>query len=167
MNRWILYGGGLKFPLERMSGNEIVLEKESFSFTYSPDGLYRIFMGQRYCDVLLEKTGSSSYRAYMDHHCFNVILEDTLDETITASRASHLLTQSEASVRAPMPGLVTSVEVKTGDLVTVGARLVILEAMKMENQIRSDVTAIVKSVRVKPGETVEKGQVLLFLEADK
>jgi len=167
MNRWTAYCGGLKFPLDRSSGNEIVLEKEVFGFPHSPDGIYRIWIDQGYHDVLLEKVGPSSYRAYIDHFCLNVAIEDGLDAATAAIQSSHSLTKPESSVRAPMPGLVTSVEVKPGDLVNTGTRLVILEAMKMENQIRSDVTAIVKGVLVKPGETVEKGQTLLLLEPDK
>jgi len=167
MSRWTLHCGELKFTLDRNSGNEVVLDGESFSFCYSPEGLYRIRVDQKYHDVLIERTGPTSLRAYIDHLCLNVILEDELDASVSISRSSGALTPSEASVLAPMPGLVTSVEVNAGDRVGVGSRLVILEAMKMENQIRSRVAGIVRNIKVKPGETVEKGQILLLLEGDK
>jgi biotin carboxyl carrier protein len=60
-----------------------------------------------------------------------------------------------------MPGLVVRVEVSEGDEVGPGQGLVIVEAMKMENELRADVAARVKAVHVKPGEAVEKDQVLI------
>ena len=68
-------------------------------------------------------------------------------------------------LKAPMPGLVLRVHVAPGQQVVAGAGLVVLEAMKMENELKSAAAAIVKAVRVKPGEAVEKGQVLVEFEA--
>ena len=67
-------------------------------------------------------------------------------------------------LRAPMPGLVVRVEAKPGDRVAAGAGLVVLEAMKMENELKAPGPAQVKSVRVAAGEAVEKGQVLVEFE---
>ena len=66
-------------------------------------------------------------------------------------------------VRAPMPGLVVRVEVAEGDEVRPGQGLVIVEAMKMENELRAEIAGRVKAVHVKPGEAVEKDQVLIDL----
>ena len=59
-----------------------------------------------------------------------------------------------------------AVRVKPGDAVAAGAGLVVLEAMKMENELKAPAAAVVKAVRVAPGEAVEKGQVLLEFEPD-
>ena len=67
-------------------------------------------------------------------------------------------------LRAPMPGLVVRVEAKPGDRVAAGAGLVVLEAMKMENELKAPGPARVKSVRVAAGQAVEKGQVLVEFE---
>ncbi|MBA3522410.1 MAG: acetyl-CoA carboxylase biotin carboxyl carrier protein subunit, partial [Gemmatimonadales bacterium] len=66
-----------------------------------------------------------------------------------------------AALKAPMPGLVVRVQVAVGDPVAAGAGLVVLEAMKMENELRAGVAGVVRTVRVQPGEPVEKGQVLV------
>jgi pyruvate carboxylase subunit B len=68
-------------------------------------------------------------------------------------------------LKAPMPGLVLRVHVAAGQQVVAGAGLVVLEAMKMENELKSAAAAIVRAVRVKPGEAVEKGQILVEFEA--
>ena len=67
-------------------------------------------------------------------------------------------------LRAPMPGLVVRVQAKPGDRVAAGAGLVVLEAMKMENELKAPGPARVKSVRVTAGQAVDKGQVLVEFE---
>jgi pyruvate carboxylase subunit B len=69
-------------------------------------------------------------------------------------------------LKAPMPGLVVRLHVQPGDSVSPGAGLVVLEAMKMENELKAHVPGIVKTVRVSAGEAVEKGQVLVEFEAE-
>jgi biotin carboxyl carrier protein len=68
-------------------------------------------------------------------------------------------------LKAPMPGLVLRVEATPGQRVAAGAGLVVLEAMKMENELKASAAAVVRSVRVQAGEAVEKGQILIEFEA--
>ena len=68
------------------------------------------------------------------------------------------------ALRAPMPGLVVRVLVEPGQGVGPGAGLVVLEAMKMENELKAGAPAKVRAVRVAAGEAVEKGQVLVEFE---
>jgi biotin carboxyl carrier protein len=65
------------------------------------------------------------------------------------------------NIKAPMPGLIIDLKVKSGDTVKAGDALVILEAMKMENIIKASGEAVVKTVKVKKGDSVEKNQVLI------
>ena len=69
----------------------------------------------------------------------------------------------EYSVIAPMPGMVVQFEVKVGDRVKEGDVLVILEAMKMQNNLTSSMDGVVKALKVAPGASVEKDQVLLTI----
>lgn len=68
-------------------------------------------------------------------------------------------------LKAPMPGLVVKVEVTPGQEVTRGQGLVIVEAMKMENELRAETDAVVARVLVEPGQAVEKDQVLVDFAA--
>jgi pyruvate carboxylase subunit B len=65
---------------------------------------------------------------------------------------------------APMPGLIVRVHVQPGDQVAAGQGLVVMEAMKMENELRVQVAGRVKTVLVAPGSVVEKGALLIELE---
>ena len=65
---------------------------------------------------------------------------------------------------APMPGLVTRLDVKTGDKVEPGQTVAIMEAMKMENILRAPKAATVKATPVKAGESVAVDQVIVEFE---
>jgi biotin carboxyl carrier protein len=67
----------------------------------------------------------------------------------------------QTSVQAPMPGLVVAVPVEVGQSVAKGMTLVILSAMKMQNELTARDDATVKEVHVQVGQTVDQGQVLV------
>ena len=69
-----------------------------------------------------------------------------------------------APLVAPMPGMIVRVNVQVGDRVHPGQGLVVMEAMKMENELRAQAEATVKAVLAQPGSAVEKGALLLELE---
>ena len=68
-------------------------------------------------------------------------------------------------ITAPMPGLVVKVEVSEGDEVQPGQGIVIVEAMKMENELKAEAPGVVSRVHVSSGDTVTKGQVLVDFAA--
>ncbi len=70
----------------------------------------------------------------------------------------------EHRVLAPMPGKVVALKVVPGDRVTTGAPLIVLEAMKMENDLVSSVDGTVKAIRIRPGAMVNTGDLLLVIE---
>jgi biotin carboxyl carrier protein len=72
--------------------------------------------------------------------------------------------QGEHSVVAPMPGRVVRVLVAPGDEVAAKQGVVVVEAMKMENELRSPKAGRVKDVAVAPGTSVEAGRVLVVIE---
>jgi pyruvate carboxylase subunit B len=70
------------------------------------------------------------------------------------------------AIKAPMPGMVVKVLVQPGESVTAGQGLVVLEAMKMENEIKAASAGVVDAVSVRPGQAVEKGAALVMLRAE-
>jgi biotin carboxyl carrier protein len=64
-------------------------------------------------------------------------------------------------VRAPMPGMVVRVEVAEGDAVAPGQGIVVVEAMKMENELKTESGGVVARINVEAGQAVEKGAVLV------
>jgi biotin carboxyl carrier protein len=74
------------------------------------------------------------------------------------------LSHQKTEIKAPMPALVVRVEVEVGQEVKAGQGLLILEAMKMENEIKSHSAGIVKTIYATKGKPVEKGELLILLE---
>jgi biotin carboxyl carrier protein len=93
-----------------------------------------------------------------------VTVESERDRLLRDYASSASAPVRKAEIHAPMPALVVNVEVRAGDRVTKGTGLVVLEAMKMENELRSPQEGIVKKVFVEKGMKVEKGELLLLLE---
>ena len=69
-----------------------------------------------------------------------------------------------AEILAPMPGKVVRVRLEAGATVEKGSGVVVVEAMKMQNEMKSPREGVVVSIRVKPGDTVNAGDVLAVIE---
>ena len=101
------------------------------------------------------------YTISLDGHRYEVEALDERTRTIRELTAATSGPTGPAPLLAPMPGLVVRVLVQAGDQVTPGQGLVVVEAMKMENELRATVAGTVKGVPVQPGQVVEKGAVLV------
>ncbi len=104
------------------------------------------------------------YTLWVDGHRFEV---EALDERTSAIRELSKLSAAAsgpAPLVAPMPGLIVRVNVQPGDKVAQGQGLVVMEAMKMENELRAQAAGTVKSVNAAPGMAVEKGAILIEME---
>lgn len=100
----------------------------------------------------------------LEGRLFEVVVEDERTRHIR-ELASHVApVETGWDLRAPMPGLIVRVEVGEGQEVAEGDGLVVMEAMKMENELRADAAGRVTSVKVEAGQAVERDEVLLRME---
>ena len=83
---------------------------------------------------------------------------------IATKPAAPAAAASGLKVTCPLPGTIISLNVKEGDTVAAGQTLLVLEAMKMENNIDAERGGVVKQVLVQTGATVMEGDVLLVIE---
>jgi pyruvate carboxylase subunit B len=82
-----------------------------------------------------------------------------------ATRASgDIVRGGPLELRAIIPGRILSVDVADGDTVEAGQRVLVVEAMKMQNELRAPRAGTIRGVAVGPGQTVELGDVLLVVE---
>lgn len=91
---------------------------------------------------------------------------DVADERQLRMRAATggFTVEGKQTISAPMPGKIVKVFVKAGDAVTEGQGVVVVEAMKMENELKSPKAGTVKEVLIREGATVENGAPLLVVE---
>ncbi len=94
----------------------------------------------------------------------------SVETPFSLKRKKQLVSQMNESttirLKAPMPGKILEVMVKTGDAVKSGDTLLILEAMKMQNAILSSTKGIIKKVLVKEGDTTSKSDLLIEVEKE-
>ena len=107
--------------------------------------------------------GKGQYTLRVDGYRFDVEALDERTRTIRDLTVASAAVTGPAPLVAPMPGLVVRITVQPGDMVTAGQALVVMEAMKMENELRAPAAGTVKAVLVQPGTAVEKGATLVEL----
>ncbi len=105
-----------------------------------------------------------AYAVKVNGSVYNVSVENQLDQLIKNMGFSTGSSKNVKLIKAPMPGVVLSVNVKVGQEVSEDDALVVLEAMKMESSLVSPSDGVVKNVLVADGNTVEKGQLLIEFE---
>jgi pyruvate carboxylase subunit B len=106
-----------------------------------------------------------AYTLWIDGHRFVAEALDERTRTIRDLTASAVRDTGPKPLIAPMPGLIVRVHVQPGDRVEAGQGLVVMEAMKMENELRTLSAGTVLTVRANAGMAVEKGSILIELGA--
>jgi biotin carboxyl carrier protein len=143
---WIVRIGEKEYPvdyrqLDPMLYSLIIQGRSYQAFVYKAEGNYVVDLkGKTYSIQILDEAG----------------------KRLRISRASTLLGQRVIS--APMPGKVIKLLVKVGDLVEAGQGVVVVEAMKMENELRASIRGTVKEIKVSEGMAVNSGEPLVILE---
>jgi len=100
----------------------------------------------------------------IDGENFDVEIKDELDQLLEIMELGSASKKQVREIRAPMPGLVLEITVTDGQEVNEGDKILILQAMKMENSIVIHTQAKIRKIAVTAGQAVEKGQVLVELE---
>jgi biotin carboxyl carrier protein len=115
--------------------------------------------------IALEAGGGGRWALTRRGERFELEVLDERARHIRGLTAGAERARGPAVLKAPMPGLVVRIQVEAGQPVAAGAGVVVLEAMKMENELRAAAAGTVRAIRVRPGEAVEKGQTLVEFEA--
>ena len=89
------------------------------------------------------------------------VTEET--EDIKLGQSVHKISGGEGIIHPPMHGRVISIKVKEGDSVKIGSPIIVLEAMKMQNEITSNMDGVVREIRVSEGDLVETEDVLVVI----
>ena len=111
--------------------------------------------------LVLESSGNGKWIVSIRGDRYEV---EVIDERLERARRTAAGARSHPApqvLKAPMPGLVVRIPVVPGQTVETGTSLVVLEAMKMENELKAAAPATVDRIEVRPGQPVEKGDVLV------
>jgi biotin carboxyl carrier protein len=124
------------------------------------DGAYLLFIGNEVYEARVWAEANGGLRVKLRDRIYQAKIRDRKQRR---GVADHGL-EGQQSLTAPMPGKVVRVLCAAGDEVTAGQGVVIVEAMKMQNEIKSPKAGRVLEVRVSKGATVTANQVLAVVE---
>jgi len=125
--------------------------------------LYSLLYNGRSFEMLIEAE-RFNYGVTLRGERFEVQVEDERTRRLNMGRKMVALPEGELAINAPIPGLVVKILVEIGDAVTDEQPLVLLEAMKMENEIRAVRGGVVKKIAIVAGQRVEQNAVLVVIE---
>jgi len=126
--------------------------------------LWVLTIGADVHELVVERTGPGRVTLTIDGYRVAAEAIDERTRAVRAMAATTAVASGPAPLRAPMPGLIVRVQAAVGDRVAAGATLIVMEAMKMENELRAPGGGVVRAVRVAPGTAVEKGAILVELD---
>jgi biotin carboxyl carrier protein len=122
-------------------------------------GVYSVLLGGKSFEVRAIATGEG-LRLELEGRRFNTVVRDPRDRSRKSAAA---LGTGRQNIAAPMPGKVIRVLVREGDRVEIGQGLVVVEAMKMQNELKALRPGQVVAVHVRDGETVGAGDTLVVI----
>ncbi len=158
---------------------EVIDDPDGHTRVILPDGRemrvdLQAALGENFFSLLVDKESHEVYREKGEEAGdYNLTLDGQTYQVRVATERQHRFAtlapnahaqSGEVTVKAPMPGLVSIVSVEIGQEVAQGQRLIVLEAMKMENELRAPKAGKIKAINVSAGQTVEQNRALVVLE---
>lgn len=127
---------------------------------------FKINLGGNVYYAEVEKVSPALFKVKVDDQIVEVEVEEEVIKSVRSATTprERVIEEGNKVVKAMLPGNITKILVSEGEEVKAGDVLLILEAMKMENEITAPASGKVKEIRVKEGERVETGQVMVVLE---
>lgn len=151
------------FDPERM---EAVLDDRTFPFEWESvgKGIYHMRTGsQNYRISLISFDPPDQWLFQVNGKLYRTVVRDEKQQLLMEMELANVAKSGITELKAPMPGKVLEISVTPGTQVSAGQPLVILEAMKMENELRSPHSGIIEKINISHGESVEKNELLLII----
>jgi acetyl/propionyl-CoA carboxylase alpha subunit len=135
----------------------------SVDFLRVDPGLYSLLIEGRSYEIDLVEQGDGLI-VLVNGQPFHVLVQDERERRLRAAAGKDEAKAGKRVVTAPMPGKVVKVLVRPGDAVRPGDGVIVVEAMKMENELKAPAAGTVKEIRVEEGRAVGGGDVLVVIE---
>lgn len=124
---------------------------------------YKIYVNGNEYDVQVEEVGVSSGESIKTERIATPVAKPAPVKKAEPVKKVEPVSEGSVTVVAPIPGVILNLGVKIGDIVEKGATLLVLEAMKMENEIMAPISGVVSEMRTKQGDSVNAGDILVVV----
>jgi biotin carboxyl carrier protein len=166
MNEFVVTINGLKKNIKFLNGKEIFIDEVRYEYEFMQltAESYLLRLNNNFYEIPSPVKNGAAAHISVGGENFEVIVRSALQD-----KAAGLIDQKNAAmhrmvVKAPMPGMIIKIKINEGSQVEQGDAVLILEAMKMENEVRSPFKGTLKTIYIKEGMAVEKGADLFLIE---
>jgi biotin carboxyl carrier protein len=166
MNKFIVTINNRKVRINFTGEVNIILNNKEYNYNISKlnGNTHRFNIGNKTFLISAIKNGNGHYNITLSGRVFETKVLTELQERAANLIEAKTSKHSKTTIKAPMPGMILKIKKAAGDVLKQGDSLLILEAMKMENEIKSPVSGTIKEINIKEGDAVEKGVELLTIE---
>ncbi|HEX2867976.1 MAG TPA: biotin/lipoyl-containing protein [Ignavibacteriales bacterium] len=165
MNEYVATLNGKKKTFKILdSGKLLYNEKEvEYSLLKVSEYSYLLKIGNKVYDITTTDLSQDKFGFLVDGHYFETVIRTKLQEKAQELQNIKNKENHHDLIKSPMPGMILKIKKQVGDKIEMGESVVILEAMKMENDLHAPSSGVVKEIFVKEGSSVEKDVVLLTI----
>lgn len=163
--KYVTSTGDVSFEIEINGENDLLVNGQRMFIDFRSvvgQSVYSLIVNGKSYEALVQPT-EEGLEVLLHGQLFQVSIEDERQRRLRQSTGTQAVRRGEFHLKAPMPGLIITVQVREGQEVKKGDRMIVLESMKMQNEISSPTDGTVRSLRIKPGDNVDQNQVLLTL----
>jgi biotin carboxyl carrier protein len=168
-NQLLVTVGDERHTVTILEDGKIDVDGRTYSFSFNslgPNSHFLLLNNRPFRVSMSEEDYTVGYKPF-EIKVNNTPYEGKIEDYRSLLKRSMLTERSASStgqkVTAPMPGKVVRIEVAEGDTIKAGTGLIVLEAMKMENEIKSGASGSVTKIHVSVGKAVEKGEILISI----
>ncbi len=157
---------GKKRNVSLVNEQEVIVENIRYKIYLSKinETVYLLKVNNKVYEIAVSQLSNETYSFLVNGYSYELSIRTKLQEKAIEILGKRKNDKKEKQIKAPMPGLVLQIKINIGDEIKVGDPLIVLEAMKMENEIRSQANGVIKEIFVKEGLSVEKNEILLNIE---
>ena len=166
MNEFIVTIDEERFVINTSDPQNVKIGDDVYKLDISQlsDHTYSMKLGNEIFHITSSKLDNNKYSFLIDGHYFESNVRTKLEEEAENILNAKLVNNDEIKIKSPMPGMILRVNKKVGEKVVKGEALILLEAMKMENELKAPDDGIISQINVEAGNSVDKNQILLIIE---
>jgi biotin carboxyl carrier protein len=167
MNEFVITINEEKNKISMLNGTEANLNGEivNYELQILGNNTYLIRINNSIYEVSVKQVNNEKFSFLVNGNKIDLVarseLEERANKIMEAAKSS---LSSTVEVNAPMPGMILKINKNNGEEINQGESVLILEAMKMENDLKSPSTGKIKKLFVSEGNAVEKGDLLFSIE---
>lgn len=166
MNDFVVTINNSKKEIKLIENSTLTIGGRKFSYEFFPVNAhtYSLKLNNKVYEISGERINGNKISVSIKGKYFEADVKTALQEKASELLEKSLLHSKHTEVKAPMPGLILKIKKQAGDDVAQGDSVIILEAMKMENDLRAPSSGKITSIKVKEGAAVEKNAHLFTIE---